>query len=471
MIKAQKLDNKSGENILNGNIPKMLLGIILPLFAYAIIDKFYTFFDTFVMSISGVGKVNDLAYFSEIKNLLNTFSGALTSAMLILIGQAIGAKDETQVNKLLTTTFYIICVLCGLIIIVFIGFGIPILQIMNTPEDIIHSSYGCYVGYVITVAINCFNSIYISLEKAKGTTLKILLVNLGVIAIKMILSSMLAFSGIKGITNTHFVFATIIAQSFMLIITFKTIFNKKQNYGIRKKCYDKNIIKLLLKVALPLFWGSFVFHYTKIFINSKVAEFYGIECITMWDLMAVLTVFASTFITATKSAVHAVVAQNYGNGNYERVKKVYIWALVISLSEVILALFVTTLFQQSLIQFLTKGYPQYTSLLLLFFSIQKWDYLSNALNDVSIGTISALGRTKANLFNQILRTLIFRVPALFLAYYVFNWGVEAVPLLPTLTNIPPMIIAVVWACIMIKKLNNLKPSIENPSTEQEPTIK
>ncbi len=474
MEKAQQIDNSARQKILNGNIPKMMLGIILPLFAYAMLDKLYTFFDTFVMSISSVGTVEGLAYLSEIKNLLNTFSWAITTAMVILVSQAIGAKDEKRANKFLTTTFYAICFLCGFIIFVFIGFGLPILKLMNTPEEVIMSSYGCYVGYVLSVALNCFNSVYIALERAKGTTKKLVLVNLGVIVIKMILSSILAFSGMEGITNTHFAFATIFAQCFMLVIAFKTIFSKKRTYRVTKGYYDKNLLKLLFKVAFPLFFGSFVFYYTKIFINSKVAEFYGLECITMWDLMALLTALASTFVTATRNTVNTVVAQNYGKGNYDRIKKIYMWALIIAVSEVLLTILITTIFQKPLIAFMTRGYPQYASLLLLFFSIQKWDYVSNALNDVSIGTISALGRTNANMVNQILRTLVIRVPALYLVYYVLKWGVVAVPLLPTLTNIPPMIIAIVWACIMIKKARKLKPptaKTEEESSEKSEFIK
>ena len=47
MEKAQQIDNSAKHKILNGNIPKMMLGIILPLFAYAMLDKLYTFFEMF----------------------------------------------------------------------------------------------------------------------------------------------------------------------------------------------------------------------------------------------------------------------------------------------------------------------------------------------------------------------------------------------------------------------------------------
>ena len=124
----------------------------------------------------------------------------------------------------------------------------------------------------------------------------------------------------------------------MLVIAFRTIFSKKRTYRVTKGYYDNNLLKLLFKVAFPLFLGSFVFYYTKIFINSKVAEFYGIECITMWDLMALLTAVASTFVTATRNTVNTVVAQNYGKGNFERIKKIYVWALVIAVTEVLLTI-------------------------------------------------------------------------------------------------------------------------------------
>ncbi len=470
----QTVDRKARRNILSGNIPKMMLNIILPLFAYAMIDKLYTFFDTFVMSVSSVGTVNTVAYLSEIKNLLNTFSWALTTAMVILVSQSIGAKNKEKANKFLTTTFYAICVLCAFILFVFIGFGVPILKLMNTPEEVILSSYGSYVVHVLSVAINCFNSVFIALLRAKGTTKNLVYINLGVIAIKIALSSILAFAGIPGVNNTHFAFATVIAQCFMLIFTFKTIFNKNKTYHVTKGFFDSSLLKTLIKVAFPLFFGSFVFYYTKIFINSKVADFYGLECVTMWDLMALMTALASTFVTATRNTVNTVVAQNFGKGNYDRIKKIYMWAIIIAVSEVLLTILITTLLQKPLIAFMTKGYPEYASLLLLFFSIQKWDYVTNAINDVSIGTISALGQTKANMVNQILRTLVFRVPALYIVYYVLHMGVEAVPLLPTLTNIPPLIIAVVWAIVMIKKAPTLKPpaiTAKEESSEKSEFIK
>ncbi len=472
--KANEKANKARQNILSGNIPKMLFSIILPLFAYAMIDKLYTFFDTFVMSVSSVGKVDGLAYLSEIKNLLNTFSWAITTAMVILVSQAIGAKDEKKANKFLTTTFYAICFLCAFILFIFIGFGLPILRIMNTPEEVIATSYGCYVVHVLSVSINCFNSVYIALERAKGTTKKLVFVNLGVIGIKMALSSILAFAGIPGITNTHFAFATVIAQCFMLVFAFTTIFNKNRIYRVKYGHYDSRFLKTLIKVALPLFLGSFVFYYTKIFINSKVSEFYGLECVTMWDLMALMTALASTFVTATRNTVNTVIAQNFGKGNFDRIKKVYLWAISIAVVEVLLTILIMTLLQKPIISFMTRGYPEYADLLLLFFSVQKWDYVSNALNDVSIGTVSALGKTNANMVNQILRTLVIRVPALYFVYYVLKMGIIAVPLLPTLTNIPPMIIAIIWAIVMIKKAPKLKPpatTIKEESAEKSEFIK
>ncbi len=470
--KSSIQNDKARQNILTGNIPKMLLSIILPLFAYAMIDRVYTFFDTLVISVTNVGTVSGIAYLSEIKNLLNTFSWALTTAMVILVSQSIGAKDEKKANKFLTTTFYATCFLCGFMIFVFIGFGLPILKLMNTPSEVIASSYGCYVVYVLSVAVNCFNSVFIALERAKGTTKKLVYINLGVIGIKIALSSILAFSGLQGITNTHYGFATLIAQSFMLIFTFKTIFSKTNTYRVKKGHFDSSFLKLQLKVALPLFLGSFVFYYTKIFINSKVAEFYGLECVAIWDLMSLITCLGGTFITATRNTVNTVVAQNYGKGNYDRIKKVYLWAVSIAVVEVLFTILITSIFKEPICRFMTKGNPELYSLLLIFFAIQKWDYVSNAINDVSIGTISALGRTNANMVNQILRTLVFRVPAVYLFHDVFKMGIEAVPLLPTLTNLPPLIIAVVWAAVMIIKVKKLPPpKVKEETPEQSEFIK
>ncbi len=457
MESIKKQDTEARNNILNGNIVKTMLGIILPLFAYAMLDKVYTLFDTFVITISNKGTANGIAYLGEIKNLINCVGWATITAMVTLVSQSIGAKDTKKANKYLASTFWAMCALSAIIIFVFIGFGQPILTLMNTPKEIIDSSYGYYIVTVFSIIIGFFNSLYTGIEKAKGRTTNMLYVNMGVIAIKMILSSVLAFSGIPNVTNTHFAWATIIAQSFMLIFAFKTLFGKKQTYRVQKGAFDGNLLKLVIKIALPLFLGSFVFYGTKIFINSKLSEYYGTSFVTIWNLLALICSFTETFSTAVRNTTNTMTAQNYGSGNYSRVKKIYTCGLIISIAQCLLVLTVLTIFKEPIIRFITRGNSENYKLLLLFFTIQRYDYITIAANETTLGAIGGLGRTNANFINQTLRTLVCRVPTLFIYHDVLKLGIEAVPLLPTITNILPLVVIVIWELMLLKNIEHLPP--------------
>ena len=466
MEETKKQDRIARDNILNGNIPKTMLSIILPLFAYAMLDKIYALFDTFVITLSNVGTVDGIAYLGEIKNLINCIGWATITAMVVLVSQSIGAKDIKKANKFLTSTFYAICAISAAILFIFIGFGLPILRLMNTPIEVIDSSYGYYIITVLSIVVGFFNSLYIGIEKAKGRTGKMLAVNTASIVIKMIISSILAFGGIPGINNTHFAWATICAQGFILIFAFRTLFGKKQTYRVQKGYYDGSLLKILAKLAAPLFFGSFVFYGTKIFINSKLSEFYGITFVTIWNLLALIASFTETFSTAVRNTTNTMVAQNYGNKNYSRVKKIFGWGLLICFTECVIVLILLTIFKEPVIHFVTRGDPEKYSLLLLFFAIQKFDYLTISINETTLGFLSGIGKTNANFVNQTLRTLVVRVPALFIFHDVLKLGIEAIPLLPTITNIIPMLVVVVWALILAKNLHKLKPIKEQQAEKQ-----
>ncbi len=465
MNEVKKDDIQTRDKILSGNIPKTILSIVLPLFLYYMLDNLYTLFDTFVLSLSHIGQVEGISYLSEIKRFITCFGAALVTGMSILVSQAIGAKDVKKANKCLTSTFWATIFLGAAVIFVFIGFGLPVLRLMNTPAEVIDTSYGYYTVVVLSVVMNYFNGIFIGVEKAKGKTRKILYLNLCVIAIKIGLSSILAFAGIPGINNTHFAWATIVAQGFLLIFSFTTLFSKKQTYRVQRGHFDNSILKLVLKLSLPILLGNMIFYIVKIFINSKIAATYGIACMTIWELLALIFSFTQMFSSAMNNTINTMMAQNYGSGNYTRAKKIYWWGLGMALLECFVVMIVLNIFKEPICRFMTQGDTLKYDLLLIFFAIQQFDYITLAVNDCSLGATNALGRTGASMFNQMFRTLILRIPTLFIMFDAMKLGVEAVPLLPTLTNIIPAIVVTITVIVLLKKIHLLKPPTEDKTPQ------
>ena len=241
---------KKHDKVLHGKILPILLVIALPLFFNYLLDLIYSLYDTFVLSSTGIGNAGSVVLFSQIQTLLSSIGTSIIAGGVILISSYLGREDEIKSRMVITQLLYILTVfslLCGTI---FIGFGKPFLLLLNTPIEIINSSYGYYIASIISLIIGLFNTLYSSVLISKGDTKKVLKINAIVILTKVLLSTFVVFSGIfKNINSTYLAVSTIIAQFTMFIPAMIYLFSNNSDMHIVKEKPHKKMIK---KILFPL---------------------------------------------------------------------------------------------------------------------------------------------------------------------------------------------------------------------------
>ncbi|MBP3579544.1 MAG: MATE family efflux transporter, partial [Lachnospiraceae bacterium] len=209
-MKAAALEEKQlkrREYLLNGNMWKVVLSIALPMVFYNLCNYFYGIYDMMLVQSAGIGDAADIVVLDQIKNMISTIGGALATGGGIMVARRYGAKELTSA-RLYANTLFSMAMVVALVTLVLIPAGVPFLQLFNTDPTIIENSIGYYNVQIMTLVITTMNSAMISMEKAKGNTKQLLLLNLGVIFIKVSLTTLFVYGPFENVTNTWLAVST-----------------------------------------------------------------------------------------------------------------------------------------------------------------------------------------------------------------------------------------------------------------------
>ena len=315
------MKNNMTNDMTKGNPTKLILLFSIPLLIGNIFQQFYSMVDTIIVGrFVGVDALAAVGATSSMVFLVNGFATGLSSGFAVLVSQRFGAKDEKGLRKAVASAITLTVISVVVITIVSLLGAMPLLKLMNTPENIIGDAYLyikiIYAGDVATVAYNLIASILRALGDSK-TPLYFLIVSS---VLNVILDLVFIINFNMGVAGAAY--ATIISQGvsaiLCLIYTYKrfTILRlKKEDFKVKKRYYHKH-----LKIGIPM------------------ALQFSITAIGIMTVQGALNVFGSTIIasyTAASKALQLVMqpaitfgvtmatycGQNLGAKEYNRIRE------------------------------------------------------------------------------------------------------------------------------------------------------
>ena len=239
----EKVSSKINKNerirrsILTGNLWKTVIYITLPLFFYQFINSFYTLVDQIMVAEIGDSSVSAVATIAQIKMLLTSLGLGLAGGGAIVVAKLYGAGHIEEAKKNANTVFILGLFIIGLDIFIFLPFSDVILNICQVPEDLISLSSGYFRLQLVEQAIIVLNNIAISVEKSKGNTKVIFVMNILNMIVKISLSALFVY-GIRVTDLIYIELSSIIAQSSMLVISLYLLLNKKNIFQISYKYFS-----------------------------------------------------------------------------------------------------------------------------------------------------------------------------------------------------------------------------------------
>ncbi|MCR5349718.1 MAG: hypothetical protein K6E20_01860 [Acholeplasmatales bacterium] len=475
MTKSVRQSKKS-DRILSGNMTSTILIIALPILFYNVCNYLYGIYDMMIVQIADIGDAADVVVLDQIKNMIQTLGGAIATGGGILIAKKIGEKDLPGAKKSANTLFTMALIIAS-VTLLFIPFAVPFLKLLRTDKTTIDNALGYFDVQMLNLFIMTLNVCFIAIEKSKGNTLRIFIMNLGVIVIKISLTTLFAFGPFDGVTITWLAVATTIAQLFMMImmIIFSILPSNPLRLTIKSLNLNKANLKAIIKLSLPIFIGRFLFHFGKVYLNSIATVKYGKKVVGALGISNTMAGLPTNMINSFEDGGSTIVSQNYGSGNGRRIKKFYVINMIMVSSIALVSLITLFILKSQVASFFAGNDEEYKEYIVTIFRWECLDVFFTGIAGASNAIFYGFGKTKITSSMSMVNLFGFRLPTLMLLMYVVKMNYEACGVAMFVSNTAAGIITFLLCLVFmlrIEKNNKYKGLFEknNLTNLEEVTV-
>lgn len=241
------------KDMTTGNPVKLILTFSIPLLIGNIFQQFYSMADTIIVgkflgvnALAAVGSTGAMAF------LVNGFVIGLTGGFSVLVAQRFGANDEEGVKKAFASSLILSIIMTIIVTFISMISAKPLLELMNTPADIINDSLSyiiiIYAGNVAIIFYNMLSSILRALGDSKTPLYFLIIASI----LNVVLDIVFIFNFSMGVAGAAY--ATIISQSISAILCAIYIVKKFPILKLKKHHWKlrKNYVQKQLRIGVPM---------------------------------------------------------------------------------------------------------------------------------------------------------------------------------------------------------------------------
>ena len=247
------MSRNATKDLTTGSPMKLILGFGIPLLFGMLFQQFYNMMDTIIVGkFLGVSALASVGATGSINFMIIGFCMGVCNGFAIPVAQRFGAKDEHGMRKFVANSVWLSIIFAVVMAVLVCVFCRQILELMNTPEDIIDGSYSyifvIFLGIPATYMYNLLSGIMRSLGDSKtplyllifSSILNIILDLLSIIVLKM---------GVAGAA-----WATVIAQAVSGFCCLGVIWKKFPILHVQREEWqpDKLCILNLCNMGIPM---------------------------------------------------------------------------------------------------------------------------------------------------------------------------------------------------------------------------
>ena len=321
-----------GTDLTQGNILRLLLIFVLPIFFTNLIQQFYNIVDVIVIGqFAGSEGTVGVSTGGEVINLLTFVSMGFASAAQVYISQLYGVRDHEKIRETIGTTLS----LMGLCSLVFMALSMlfcrPLLTLMNTPAEALAQSY----DYMMVTALGMpfifgYNAVC-GILRGMGESKR----PLEFIAISATANIFLDlfFVAVLGMKSAGTAWATVLSQIAAFAASLVFMYRKRAHFQfdfkLRSFAMKKAHLKVLIELGVPLAASSTFIHLSQLYCNAQVNAF-GLVASAVNSVGNKVVRFANIITSSINTGAAAMIGQNLGARKFDRVKKVTYIALALA---------------------------------------------------------------------------------------------------------------------------------------------
>ena len=308
-------------NMSEGSIWKHLIRFAFPVMLGNLLQQCYNLVDTMIVGRTlGVSALAAVGATSNIMFFLFTFISGVAMGVSIIISQYYGAKDYRMLRR--TFGASVLAMLGITLVVTLLGllFRRPLLQLLNTPEDILEMSEGYLTIIIVGMCTTGLYNWISSILRAMGNSLTPLLF-LAVSAVLNIFFNyffiLVLHMGVEG-AAWGTVIAQLLSGGACLIYAMRVMPELRiDRHTIR---WDWPIVRNILKYGVPAgLQTSFIS--ISIMAMQSVVNTYGSVVTAAYSVATRMENFSMMAGNSIGMAMGTFVGQNIGAGKPDRVKK------------------------------------------------------------------------------------------------------------------------------------------------------
>lgn len=408
---------KQRNDLTTGSVTRRLVTFALPYLLAAFLQTFYGLADLFVVGLYNASETTTaVAVGSQVMHLFTVVVLGLAMGSTVLIGKAIGAKDEQEASKVVGSTVLLFTGVAFFLTILLEIFPAALTRFLSTPEKSVAETISylriCGGGLPFIVAYNVISSIYRGAGDSKRPLLFVAIACVINVALDFV------FVGIFGMGAKGAAIATITGQAVSVIVALLVM--KKVQFGCKLSWEDVvwngSEVRKILSVGVPVALQD-GFIQVAFIIITKIANERGLLDATAVGIVEKIICFLFLVPSSFLSAISAISAQNMGAGKKERAKKSLYVGLAITASWGALWALFHQICPQGIVQFFSKD-AEVVAAGAAYIKSYSIDIFFAAVHFCFSGYFCGIQKSSLSFIHNAISIVLIRVPG---TYFFSKW--------------------------------------------------
>ncbi len=322
---------KAKVDMLNGPLFMKILIFALPLAASSLLQQLFNSVDVAVVgrfaSSKALAAVGSNA--PVISLLINLFIGISMGANVV-ISNHLGQRDEQSIRHAISTVTLVALVSGLLLMCIGIGVARPILELMDTPPDVLDMAVLYLRIYFIGIPFFLIFNFGAAILRSVGDTRRPLYILVVAGIINTVLNLIFVIG--LGMSVEGVAIATAVANAVSAAWIIRLLRNEPGALQLQFKhlrIYKKEL-KRMLQIGVPAGLQGMVFSISNVIVQSAING-YGSAAIAGSAAAVNFEYYCYYIIVACNGAAISFIGQNYGAQKYDRVRRIYRICLLMGL--------------------------------------------------------------------------------------------------------------------------------------------
>lgn len=400
-------------DMTQGSIARLLVAFAVPLMIGNLFQQLYNTVDSLIVgnfvskqALAAVGCTGPI-----INTLIGLFSGLATGASVV-ISQYYGARDNEKLGEAVHTTVMITLVTCVVLTIVGVWATPLMLELMDTPADVIGEAELYLRIYFGGVAGLLLYNIGSGILRAVGDSTRPLYFLIFSAVMNTVLDLFFVAVLKQGIAGAAI--ATIISQFVSAILVMLLLLRSKEPYRLvaSRLRMHKGMLRRICNIGIPSSLQMGITAFSNIFVMGYINHFES-SCMAGWTAYNKLDALAMLPMQSLSLALTTFVGQNLGAGELKRAKAGPRYGLIMGFTVMVIILVPMMIFAPQLTALFNDD-REVIEFGTLFVRLCSPFYVAFVINQVYSGALRGAGDAKNTMYIMLFSFVVFRQIYLFI---------------------------------------------------------